>query len=81
MARLVTFGHVPLEISKICHYFRFISMEPSRTLNHKDDLCGLESLVLSGCLEIKLNNLNTFKARGLGDLIDKFKLLFTVHNV
>ena len=41
MARLVTVGHVPLEISKICHYFIILGLvvrylEPFRTLNHED---------------------------------------------
>ena len=42
MARLITVGHVPLEIGKICHYFILLLsmvvryLEPLRTLNHEN---------------------------------------------
>ena len=42
MARPVTVGHVPFEISKICHYFILLLsmvvryLEPMRTLNHEN---------------------------------------------
>ena len=68
MARLVTVGHVPLEISKICHYFIIHGGEISGTV---EDSKPRRSPIPSGGLEIKLNL--TFKGRG--DLIDKLKLL------
>ena len=68
MARLVTVGHVPLEISKICHYFIIHGGEISGTA---EDSKPRRSPIPSGGLEIKLNL--TFKGRG--DLIDKLKLL------
>ena len=58
MARLITIGHVPQEISKICHYF-ILLLSMVNDENHP-------YLRVSGGLEIKLNL--TFNGRG--DLID-----------
>ena len=64
MARLVTVEHVPLEISKICHYFFIHGGKISGTVEISKPR---KSPIPSGDLEIKLNL--TF--RGRGDLIDK----------
>ena len=68
LARLVTVGHVPLEISKICHYFITHGGEISGTV---EDSKPRRSPIPSGGLVVKLSL--TFKSRG--DLIDKLKLL------
>ena len=68
VARLVTVGHVPLEISKICHYFIIHGGEISGTV---EDSKPRRSLIPSGGLEVKLQL--TFKSSG--DLVDKLKIL------
>ena len=71
LARLVTVGHVPLEISKICHYFITHGGEISGTV---EDSKPRRSPIPSGGLVVKLSL--TFKSRVTrGDLIDKLKLL------
>lgn len=68
MARLVTVGHVPLEISKICHYIIIHGGEISGTV---EDSKPRRSPIPSGGLEVKLS----LSFKGWRDLIDKLKLL------
>ena len=59
---------MPLEISKICHYFIIHGGEISGTV---EDSKPRRSLIPSGGLEVKLQL--TFKSSG--DLVDKLKIL------
>ena len=65
---LVTVGHVPLEISKLCHFFLIHGGEISGVV---EDIVPRRSPIPSGGLEIKLKA--TFKA--VAPLADKMKVL------
>ena len=65
---LVTVGHVPLEISKLCHFFLMHGGEISGVV---EDIVPRRSPIPSGGLEIKLKA--TFKA--VAPLADKMKVL------
>ena len=68
VAHLVTVGHVPLELSKLCYYFMRHNGEISGVV---EDSRHRRSPKPSGGLEVKLKL--TFK--GLGDIVYKMKQL------
>ena len=68
VAQLVTVGHVPLEVSKLCYYFMCHNGEISGVV---EDSRHRRSPIPSGGLEVKLKL--TFK--GLGDIVYKMKQL------
>ena len=68
MLHLVTVGHVPLEVSKLCYYFICHNVEISGVV---EDSRHRRSPIPSGGLEVKLKL--TFK--GLGDIVCKMKQL------
>ena len=62
VAQLVTVGHVPLQVSKLCYYFMCHNGEISGVV---EDSRHRRSPIPSGGLEVKLKL--TFK--GLGDIV------------
>ena len=66
--QLVTVGHIPLEVSKLCHYFMCHGGEINGVV---EDSRQRRSPIPSGGLEVKLK----LNFQGLGDIVYKMKQL------